>query len=145
MDLINGVSITKLKQIKNPLGDIFHVLKKNELIEFNFGEAYFSFIEYNAIKPWKKHSKMTLNLVVPIGKIKFVCFDDRKESRTYLEYNEYIIGPDVNYSRLTIEPGIWMAFQGVGQSTNMLLNIADIEHDPEESIRCDINNFKYEW
>ena len=145
MDLIQGVTITKLIQVKNPLGDIFHVLKKNELNEFNFGEAYFSFVKYNTIKSWKKHNKMTLNIVVPIGKIKFVFYDDREDSKTYLKFIEYIIGPDVNYVRLRIEPGIWMAFQGLGCETNMLLNIADTEHDPGEAIRCDLNNFKYEW
>ena len=145
MDLIKGVNVVKLKQIRNPLGDIFHILKKNEYAEFNFGEAYFSFIEHQTVKSWKKHFEMTLNIVVPIGEIKFVCFDDRKDSQTYLKFNEIILGSNVNYSRLTIEPGIWMAFQGLGKETNMLLNIANIEHNPDESIRCDINQFKYEW
>ena len=47
-------------------------LKKNELKNWTFGEAYFSKIKFNKIKAWKYHSKMTLNLAVPHGKVKFV-------------------------------------------------------------------------
>ena len=43
------------------------VLKKNELKNWTFGEAYFSKIKFNKIKAWKYHSKMMLNLAVPHG------------------------------------------------------------------------------
>ena len=46
-----------------------------------------------------------------------------------------------NYSRLTIPPNNWVAFQGIGMGKNMLLNIANIEHDPSESINKYLSYF----
>ena len=49
-----------------------------------------------------------------------------------------------NYQRLTIKPGLWMSFQGFDQ-TNILLNFANIEHDPNESISLDLDKINYDW
>jgi dTDP-4-dehydrorhamnose 3,5-epimerase len=37
-----------------------------------------------------------------------------------------------------------MAFRGCGEY-NILLNLASIEHDPNEAISIDIEDIKYEW
>ena len=34
--------------------------------------------------------------------------------------------------RLTVPPMLWMGFQGVGDATAMLLNVANMPHDPDE-------------
>ena len=69
---MKGLIISELNQIYNPKGDILHALKKSDSSFNNFGEAYFSFVKYNQIKGWKKHTKMNMNLIVPVGEIKFV-------------------------------------------------------------------------
>ncbi|MFM9944315.1 MAG: dTDP-4-dehydrorhamnose 3,5-epimerase family protein, partial [Bacteroidia bacterium] len=97
-----------------------------------FGEAYFSTVNFNVAKGWKKHRQMILNIVVPAGAIKFVLFDNRMESNTYQQMQEIELSKD-NYQRLTVPPGIWMAFKGMGKELNMLLNIASIPHDPDEA------------
>ena len=75
---LNSIVIEKLKKIATPGGDIMHFLKSSSNGYRKFGEVYFSWINENAIKAWKKHNKMTLNLVVPIGKVKFVFHDNKK-------------------------------------------------------------------
>jgi dTDP-4-dehydrorhamnose 3,5-epimerase len=47
--------------------------------------------------------------------------------------------------RLTVPPGLWMAFQGLDNTSSMLLNIADIKHEPDETDRKNINEIKYNW
>ena len=74
--LFDGVSLNKLKKIPNPKGDIFHALKSSEDSFSGFGEAYFSSIKETEIKGWKKHTKMTMNLIVPVGSIMFYIYDD---------------------------------------------------------------------
>ncbi|MFW5613324.1 MAG: dTDP-4-dehydrorhamnose 3,5-epimerase, partial [Campylobacter hyointestinalis] len=49
-----------------------------------------------------------------------------------------------NYQRLTVSPNLWMAFRGIGEY-NMLLNLASIEHDPNEAVNVDLDKIKYEW
>ncbi len=142
---IKGIELTTLKRIKHPLGDIFHGLKSDNAAFKGFGEAYFSSIKDNAIKAWKRHKRMTLNLVVPVGKVKFVFYDDRNDSETKGTFNEYILSPDDNYCRLTVSPNIWFGFKGMDSTDSLVLNIADIPHDPEEVNRAEIIDIEYNW
>lgn len=140
--MINGVILTPLKQIYHPKGDVFHGMKKSDSGFSGFGEAYFSTIHAGDVKPWKKHLRMTLNLVVPVGKIRFVVYDDRNGSSTQGQTMSVELGPD-NYQRLTLPPGVFMAFEGIGEGLNLLLNVADLEHDPDEVERVDLDRFEY--
>ena len=135
---MDGVILTPLKQIYHPKGDIFHAMKKSDIGFDGFGEAYFSTINQNDIKGWKKHTKMTLNIVVPVGNIEFVVYDEKTKEffSTKLSHN--------NYQRLTVKAGLWMAFKGLDKY-NMLLNLASIEHDQNEAINIGIEEIKYEW
>ncbi len=146
MDKIEGVVVTPLKIIEAPTGDIYHVLKNHDKSFSTFGEAYFSSVGEQEIKGWKKHKKMTLNIVVPVGEIRFVLYDNRPESLTSGRFLSLNISKS-NYCRLTVPPGIWMGFQGIGKEINLLLNIASIPHDPEEADNLPIINnvFEYDW
>ena len=145
MGEIEGVVLTSLKVVQVPEGDVFHAIKANDPGYVNFGEAYFSSIHAGVIKPWKRHSRMTLNLVVINGLVRFVVHDDRGASPTFGATSEYVVGLPDNYYRLTIPPGLWMAFQGLGSGTSLLLNIADIPHDPNEADRSEKDDFKFDW
>jgi dTDP-4-dehydrorhamnose 3,5-epimerase len=148
MDIINieGIYITSLKCIQHPKGDIMHGMKKSDPGFNGFGEAYFSSVIKNEIKAWKRHSLMTLNLIVPEGEIKFVIYDDRESSKTAGAFQELVLSKK-NYKRLTIPPNVWLGFQGVGSGLNLLLNLANIEHDPNEQENISIENsvIAYNW
>ena len=135
---LNEICVTPLKRISVTGGDVLHAMKKSDPGYVDFGEAYFSLVEFGTIKAWKRHLQMTLNLVVPIGEVQFVLMDSvgliRKER----------IG-EGHYARLTIPPGIWFGFQGVSKKIALLLNIADIEHSPEEVERKELDEVKYDW
>jgi len=135
---MDGVILTPLKQISNPKGDVFHAMKCTDTGFNGFGEAYFSSINEGDIKGWKKHNAMTLNLVVICGEIEFVIYNENTE-----DFFEVILSHE-NYQRLTIFPGIWVAFRGLNDK-NMLLNLANLPHDPLESENIAISEIYYEW
>ena len=135
---MDGIILTPLRQIYNPKGDIFHAMKKSDEGFDGFGEVYFSTIHQNDIKGWKKHTEMTLNLVVVSGEIEFVVYND--DSKTFFDM---ALSQD-NYQRLTVSPNLWMAFKGLKEN-NMLLNIASIEHDSGEAVNLDLQEIEYEW
>jgi dTDP-4-dehydrorhamnose 3,5-epimerase len=141
---IDGVSIYNLKIISNPKGNIYHILKNDDINRIDIGEIYLSEIHYNEIKGWKKHHKMFLNLIVPIGDIKFVIYDDRELSNTKGQFWEVIIGEN-NYCRLCVPPNVYVAFQGIQTNRNLLINIASIEHDPSEATNLELNKLDYKW
>ena len=135
---MDKVILTPLKQIHNSKGDVFHGMKKSDVGYDGFGEAYFSTVKKGQIKGWKKHTKMTLNIVVISGEIEFVIYDDSTE-----EFKNVKLSLN-NYQRLTVKPGVWMAFKGF-ENNSILLNIASIEHNPEESENVSIEKINYAW
>jgi dTDP-4-dehydrorhamnose 3,5-epimerase len=135
---VDGIVLTPLKQIHNPKGDIFHAMKKSDKGFDSFGEAYFSTINKNDIKGWKKHTEMTLNLVVVSGEIEFIVHDESSK-----DFFNVVLSQD-NYQRITISPNLWTAFRGLKEN-NILLNIASIEHDPDEAVNLDLQEIEYEW
>jgi len=139
--MIEGVLITPLRIVDTPGGDVMHAMKKSDLGYDSFGEAYFSQVLCGAIKAWKRHRDMTLNLVVPSGEVRVVLYDDRDNRKVF---QELTLSP-FNYCRLTIPPMVWVGFQGLASKGSILLNIANLEHDPAESDRREVNQIDYNW
>ena len=133
---MDGIILTPLKKIHHPKGDLFHAMKANDVGYEGFGEAYFSNVSQDEIKGWKQHTEMTLNLIVVIGEISFVIYDGRTFFSVTLSIN--------NYQRLSVSPGLWVAFKGLS-ANNMLLNLASIEHMPSESNNMALDVFDYDW
>ena len=145
--MIEGVKITELKQIKDRRGKIMHMLRSDSKVFKKFGEIYFSTINPGIVKAWHLHKEMTLNYAVIYGEIKFVLYDDRKNSSTYKKIHEVYMG-DNNYVRVTVPPGVWNGFMGIGTKESFVVNFTDIPHDPSEIHRMDPHEntkIEYDW
>lgn len=141
MDEINGPAVpllTVLRQIHHPNGDVYHAMKATDAGYAGFGEAYFTTVHCGAIKGWKLHTKMQMNLVVPVGIVRFYVHDATCGTTTQFE-----LGAE-NYARLTVPPGLWMAFSGIGPALNLVCNLANIAHDPLEAINVSIDTYPLE-
>ena len=101
---VEQIMITPLRRIQVEGGDVLHGMKNSDSGYVNFGEAYFSLIEVSAVKAWKRHLQMTLNIVVPFGEIICAFLDEKGAIR------EELIGEN-RYVRLTVPPGIWFWIQ----------------------------------
>ena len=137
-------SLTPLRRIANALGDIQHGMKAVDAGYAGFGEAYFTRVHPGAVKGWKRHSRMQLNLVVPCGAVRFYVRDDSGRRFSFLLGDEPGAVPGTEYARLTVPPGWWVAFEGVGRELNQVLNLASIGHDPQEAVNVDLSTFPLE-
>ena len=134
--------LTELKIIEQSQGCVMHGIKASDSSFVGFGEAYFSTVHNGLIKGWKLHREMTLNLVVPFGEIRFIVhagIHDKGEMP--IEPLIDVVLGDNNYCRLTVPPNFWVAFKGVGVNINMLMNVANIEHDANESLNKSLDFF----
>tara|TARA_Y100000739_G_C20580416_1_gene452516 strand:+ start:1011 stop:1418 length:408 start_codon:yes stop_codon:yes gene_type:complete len=120
------IIIKPLKKINLEEGDVLHALKASEDEFHGFKEAYFSTIKKNKIKAWKRHLLMTMNLIIPIGRVQFNFYDENKNL-----LKNTIVGED-NYCRITVPPMIWFGFKGLSSHTSYILNISDETHNPSE-------------
>jgi dTDP-4-dehydrorhamnose 3,5-epimerase len=76
-----------------------------------------------------------MNLIVVHGEVAFHVHDEQM-GRT----ETFILGTG-NYGRLHVPPGLWMAFGGRADGPSLVLNLANIEHDPEEAVNVNLDAF----
>jgi dTDP-4-dehydrorhamnose 3,5-epimerase len=136
--MLNSIIVTDLNRITVSGGDVLHAMRTDSPGYNGYGESYFSKIEPGAIKAWKKHSEMTLNLVVPLGMVRFV-FTDADGDFLIKEIGEQ------NFARLSVPPGIWFGFKGLGNGESLILNISNILHDPNEVERKERHEIPFDW
>lgn len=143
---IDGVILTPLRKICDERGKILHMLRSDSPIFKSFGEIYFSVAYPGVVKGWHIHKKMILNYAVVAGMIKMVLYDDRPGSSTRGGLMELFVGED-NYQLVTVPPGIWNGFKGIGTQPAMVANCSSIPHDPNEISRLDPfkNPIPYAW
>jgi dTDP-4-dehydrorhamnose 3,5-epimerase len=139
---IEGVRLTPLKIIEAETGSVRHGMKNGDMGFRGIEEVYFSTVKFGAIKGWKKHLKMTLNLIAISGIIKFILYDERETSKSYEKTGTIQLSLD-NYQRLTVPPGIWVSFSGLDRQLNMLVNIANMIHNPDEALNLSIDDEKF--
>lgn len=138
MEKLKNIKIIKLKSFKNDKGDVFRAFRKNEDKIGTFGEVYFSWIKKNAIKGWKLHKKMQMNLVVPVGSVRFVFYYKKK-------FKEIIIG-EKKYCRIYVPSNIFFAFQNVSKQKSLVVNYSNIIHQKnKEAINLNLKELNYIW
>ena len=137
---LNEIRVTPLKRISAPGGDVMHGIKHTDPGYLGFGEVYFSWAEAGVVKAWKCHRRMSLNLVAPVGCIRFVFYQEGSVP----EFRVEVIG-ESRYARLTVPPGIWFGFQGLAEPHSLLMNMADLPHDPVEVQLRSVEEIHYNW
>lgn len=136
---LGEIIVTPLMRVSVAGGDVQHAMKRSDAGYVDFGEAYFSWVGNGAIKAWKRHTRMTMNLVVPMGLVRFVFWVGGVDAFRVEE-----VGED-RYVRLTVPPGIFFGFQGLAEPQSLVLNIASIPHDPNEVERLTLSDINYCW
>ena len=144
--MIDGVTIAPLPPRRDERGAIFHLLRADDPAFERFGEIYFSLVHPGWVKGWHRHTLMTLNYAVPVGRIRLVLYDERAASPTRGEVQEIELGVD-RYARVRVPPGVWNGFLGLGEGDALVANCATHPHDPGEIERLspDDRRVPYRW
>jgi len=139
---LDDILVTPLQRVETVGGDVLHGMKQSDQGYDGFGEAYFSWVSVDSVKAWKRHTQMTMNVLVPVGKVQFVfrCLN----SDGVEEFRVEELGED-RYVRLTVPSGIWFGFRGLSAPQSLVLNIASIPHDPLEVERLLLSDINYNW
>ena len=135
---LRKVKVTQLRRIPTPDGEVRHCMRAQDEGFAGFGEVYVTEVYGGATKGWKRHREMTMNLVVLRGTVRFIVHDGTREG---CQIHVLSAEDGALYARLTVPPGLWMAFQGVAPGSNLLLNIASHAHDPAEADRAELADF----
>jgi len=144
--IIEGVIIQDLKQIIDDRGRVMHMIRSDNPFFEKFGEVYFSEVLSGVVKAWKWHKRMTQFLTVPVGKIRLVIFDNRKNSNSKGNLKVLDISRE-NYQLVKIPPKLWYGFKCISAYPALLANCADLAHDPNEAEIKNPNDsyIPYQW
>ena len=139
------VKLHPLKIINNEKGNIRHILKSNQDGFHGFSEAYISEIKPQEIKGWVLHKNKASNFIVVKGHVKFVFIECINPEKFFVHELSSLEEKSNLYSRLSVEPNVWFAFQGLHSKVSSVLNLSNVLHNETISIRKDLDSFNYSW
>ncbi|MEC8999733.1 MAG: dTDP-4-dehydrorhamnose 3,5-epimerase family protein [Actinomycetota bacterium] len=144
---IHDVLLTDLFRFEDDRGTVLHHLRNDDPTFTGFGECYFSEVVAGAVKAWKRHRHQTQHLAVPVGRVRFVVYDDRQSSPTRGSLDVVDLGRPDAYRRLRIPAGLWYGFQCLGDRDALIANCADVPHDPDDNeiVEPEDSPIPYAW
>ena len=121
MRLIDGVSLKKLNLITDERGRVMELLRNDEDIFKGFGQVYLTTAYPGVVKAWHYHKKQTDYFCCIYGMMKLVLYDNRDQSPTKAQFNEFFLG-DHNHALVVIPPMIYHGFKCVGLVEALVIN-----------------------
>lgn len=119
--MIDGVKVKKLKVIPDERGFLMEMLRSDDDIFQNFGQVYLSVAFPGVVKGWHYHKKQTDYFTVIKGMAKVVLYDNRDDSPTHAEINEFFMG-ELNPILIVIPPFMLHGIKGIGNEPAYLIN-----------------------
>ncbi|MGB7622778.1 MAG: dTDP-4-dehydrorhamnose 3,5-epimerase [Terriglobia bacterium] len=148
-DLIEGVVLREVLHVPGDRGVI------TEMFRFDWdphghpvSQVYQSRVFPGLVAAWSCHLKSVDRLFVNQGFMKFVLYDDREESKTYGQLNEFHIG-DARPALLIIPTGVWHGLKNLGPSDCLLTNLPTKAYNYEDPdhyrLPRDTPKIPYRW
>lgn len=146
--MIEGVKVKKLKVIPDERGRVMEMLRSDDEMFVKFGQVYLTTAYPGAVKGWHYHKKQKDNFVAVRGMMKVVLYDNREDSKTYKELNEFFMG-DHNRILLHIPELVVHGFKCISETEAMVINcpteLYNYENPDEFRIALDDNTIPYDW
>jgi len=146
--MIEGVIVKKLRVMPDERGFLIELLRSDEEAFKEFGQVYLTTCYPGVVKGWHYHKKQMDNFICVKGMAKVVLYDNRENSPTYGEVNEFFIG-EQNYSRITIPPMVIHGFKGVSKEMAYIINcpnkLYNYDNPDEYRLPFDSDEIPYNW
>ena len=146
--MIHGVVTKKLKVIPDERGHLMEILRADDEMFSKFGQVYMTTAYPGMVKGWHYHKKQTDHFAVVKGMIKLVLYDNREDSPTKGEINEFFLG-EHNPMLVKIPPLILHGFKCVSEQEAICINIPTevYNYDQPDEFRVDPhkNDIPYSW
>jgi len=133
--VIEGLRRIPLAVHRDRRGAVLPMLRADRPPFAAFGEIYFSLVHPGQAKGWNLHRRLTCNLAVVAGAVRFRFVDGHAGG----DCVEELLSPE-NYALLVVPPGVWMSFAAVGPGDGLVANCATEPHDPAEVERRSLDD-----
>ena len=145
--MIHGVAVKALDTHRDERGFFREIIRvTDDFFEEGFGQWSHSLMYPGVIKAWHIHKKQTDWWYVSTGVLKVVLYDRRRESSTYRQTMEIMLGDNHEARVLKVPPGVAHGCKCLSGPAN-LFYITSRTYDPEDEGRIphDDPEIGYDW
>ncbi len=126
------------------------ILRNDDEVFEEFGQVYITCVKPNTAKGWHMHEKQTDHFVCVKGNARVVLCDKRKDSETFNEVNEFLLGEkEENRILLKIPRNVMHGFESADNQEALILNIPTKTYNynnPDElRLPFDSKEINFEW
>jgi dTDP-4-dehydrorhamnose 3,5-epimerase len=129
--VIDGVAIKKLRVIPDERGRLMEVLRCDDEIFEKFGQTYISVTYPGVVKGWHMHKLQTDYIACIKGMLKLVLFDNRDNTPTKGEVNEFFIG-EHNPMLIKIPPNVYHGWKCISENEAIAMNTPTYRYNYDE-------------
>ncbi len=136
--MIDGVRVKHLKPIPDARGRLMEILRRDDDLFLEFGQAYITTAYPGVVKAWHYHKLQTDNLTTLTGTMQIALYDARENSPTRGEVNVFHTGIH-NPMLIQVPPLVYHGFKNVGLEEAVVLNVPTLpyRHDQPDEYRVD--------
>ena len=148
--MIDGVEVRDLAVNADVRGHLVEVFRTDwELYDPAPEMSYYSMSYPGVVRAWHRHERGQVDhFICPSGRIRVGIHDDREESPTQGETNEFVIG-EHNQQAVRIPGDCWHGFEAIGDSRALFLNfptmLYDYDDPDEQRLPPDTDEIPMEW
>ena len=145
--MIEGVVIKKLVTHSDDRGYFREIIRvTDDFFSGGFGQWSVSQMYQGVIKAWHIHKKQVDWWYVHSGVIKVALYDTRKDSSTYKEIMEMLMGDNQPAQVLCIPPGVAHGCKCLSAQANLFYITSNV-YDPDDEGRIphDDPEIGYDW
>ena len=146
--MIQDVVVKHLKVIPDERGYLMEMVRCDDPFFQSFGQTYLSVAYPGVVKGWHFHKVQWDHFVIVKGMMKVVLFDQRPDSPTKGEVNEFFMG-EKNPIMVRIPPGVLHGMKAIGTEPGMLVNCPshpyNYENPDEFRVHPHDNDVPYQW
>lgn len=146
--MIKNVVAFKLRMIPDERGRLMEIIRKDQDHYLPIAQVYMTTNYPGVVKAWHYHTKQTDQVACVKGMVKLVLFDNRKDSPTKGEVNEFFIG-EHNPMLIQIPPGVYHGWKCISESESVVVNCPTelYKYDDPDEFRAawDDPEIPYDW
>ena len=147
--LIPGVIVKQLSWIPDERGRLMEILRSDDPLFEKFGQAYVTTTYPGVVKAWHFHKLQNDYFTCLSGMIKLVIFDNREDSPTYRQINEFFLG-DHRQQLVVVPKFCYHGWKCISEHEAVVLNLVTecYNYAQPDEYRLDPHNndvIPYSW
>jgi len=145
--MIEGVTIRELVTHTDNRGFFREIIRANDdFFSAGFGQLSHSLVYSGVIKAWHSHKVQSQWTYVTTGTLKVALHDMRKDSLTYKQTMEILVGENTKASVYLFPPGVVHGYKCINGPANVIyVTSGQYDLEDEVRIRYDSPEIEFKW